>query len=194
MKEKDFFEQYSQTVEIAECRISDYKKFNERYNLDDREYFIEKLKTMGFDDNEILSIIVNKDLLLAMFFNSFKTIVVDDEDTVINIDLNIEKARKKYIDAVDIANQSIEAANEAQKIMLSLKSLIESKSGFNSNEWESDSVHDMNEAIKVYNRLVEKANEDVEASNQARKELAKARSNKQDVCLNNNYDIVLETS
>ncbi len=191
MKEKDFLDQYSHPVEIAECRISDYKKFNEKYNLDDREYFVDKLKKMGFEDNEVLSIVVNKDLLLTMFLNSFKVIVIEEQDTTIDIDLNIEQARKKYIDAVDVANQSIEAANEAQKIMLALKSLIESKNGFNSNEWESDSVHEMNEAIKVYNRLVEKANEDVEASNQARRELAMARSQNK---LNNNYDIVLETS
>ena len=195
MKEKDFFEQYSQAVEMAECRIADFKKFSERYNFDDREYFIDKLTSMGFTKDEVLSIVVNKDLLLTLFLNSFEIIVVDNElTTMIDIDVEIEKARKEYIDAVDIANQSIEAANEAQKIMLSLKSLIESKYGFNSNDWEEDSVHEMNEAIKIYNRLVEKANHDVELSNQARKELARVRSRKQNVDIVQNNDIVLETS
>ena len=51
--------------------------------------------------------------------NSFEKIVLDNEvKTEIHIDLEIEKARKSYIDAVDDANQSIEAANEAEKIVI----------------------------------------------------------------------------
>lgn len=194
MKEKDFFEQYSQAVEMAECRIADYEKFNEIYNFDDRDYFVEKLTEMGYDKEKVMSIILNKDLMLALFMNSFEKIVLDNEvKTEIHIDLEIEKARKSYIDAVDDANQSIEAANEACKIMNSLKSLIESKYGFNSNDWEEESVHEMNEAIKVYNRLVEQANLDVQRSNEARQELAKVRSKNKDINIINN-DIVLEAS
>ena len=194
MKEKDFFEQYSQAVEMAECRIADYEKFNEIYNFDDRDYFVEKLTEMGYDKEKVMSIILNKDLMLALFMNSFEKIVLDNEvETEIHIDLEIEKARKSYIDAVDDANQSIEAANEACKIMNSLKSLIESKYGFNSNDWEEESVHEMNEAIKVYNRLVEQANLDVQRSNEARQELAKVRSKNKDINIINN-DIVLEAS
>lgn len=194
MKEKDFFEQYSQAVEMAECRIADYEKFNEIYNFDDRDYFVDKLIDMGYDKEKVMSIILNKDLMLALFMNSFEKIVLDNEvKTEIHIDLEIEKARKSYIDAVDDANQSIEAANEACKIMNSLKSLIESKYGFNSNDWEEESVHEMNEAIKVYNRLVEQANLDVQRSNEARQELAKVRSKNKDINIINN-DIVLEAS
>ena len=194
MKEKNFFEQYSQAVEMAECRITDYEKFNEIYNYDDREYFIEKLTEMGYDKNEVMSIILNKDLMLALFMNSFEKIVLDnDKETEIHVDLEIEKARKSYIDAVDDANQSIEAANEACKIMNSLKSLIEARYGFNTNDWEEDSVHEMNEAIKVYNRLVEQANLDVQRSNEARKELARVRNKNKEINIINN-DFVLETS
>ena len=194
MKEKNFFEQYSQAVEMAECRITDYEKFNEIYNYDDREYFIEKLTEMGYDKYEVMSIILNKDLMLALFMNSFEKIVLDnDEETKIHVDLEIEKARKSYIDAVDDANQSIEAANEACKIMNSLKSLIEARYGFNTNDWEEDSVHEMNEAIKVYNRLVEQANLDVQRSNEARKELARVRNKNKEINIINN-DFVLETS
>lgn len=194
MKEKNFFEQYSQAVEMAECRITDYERFNEIYNYDDREYFIEKLTEMGYDKDEVMSIILNKDLMLALFMNSFEKIVLDNEvETEVHIDLEIEKARKSYIDAVDDANQSIEAANEACKIMNSLKSLIEARYGFNTNDWEEDSVHEMNEAIKIYNRLVEQANLDVQRSNEARKELARVRSkNKKTNIINN--DFVLEAS
>ena len=178
---------------MAECRITDFKKFNEKYNFDDRDYFIGKLTDMGFTKEEVLSIVVNKDLLLALFLNSFETIVIDDEkDSIVSIDVDIEKARKAYIDAVDCANQSIEAANEANKIMISLKALIEAKYGYNSNDWEESSVHEMNEAIKTYNKLVEKANNDVAASNQARKELANVRRKKNKT--NSKKDIVLETS
>lgn len=194
MKEKNFFEQYSQAVEMAECRITDYERFNEIYNYDDREYFVEKLTEMGYDKDEVMSIILNKDLMLALFMNSFEKIVLDNEvETEVHVDLEIEKARKSYIDAVDDANQSIEAANEACKIMNSLKSLIEARYGFNTNDWEEDSVHEMNEAIKVYNRLVEQANLDVQRSNEARKELARVRSkNKKTNIINN--DFVLEAS
>ena len=194
MKEKNFFEQYSQAVEMAECRITDYEKFNEIYNYDDREYFIEKLTEMGYDKYEVMSIILNKDLMLALFMNSFEKIVLDnDKETEIHVDLEIEKARKSYIDAVDDANQSIEAANEACKIMNSLKSLIEARYGFNTNDWEEDSVHEMNEAIKVYNRLVEQANLDVQRSNEARKELARVRNKNKEINIINN-DFVLEAS
>lgn len=192
MRENDFFEQYSQAVEMAECRISDYNKFVEKYSYEDRDYFVNELVKMGYDENEVLSIVYNKDLLLTLFLNSFESITIESEkETKIEVDLEVEKARKKYIDAVDIANESIEAANEAHKIMLSLKTLIESKYGFNSNDWQEESVHEMNEAIKVYNRLVEKANKDVEYSNSTRKELARVRS--KNILINDN-DVVLETS
>ena len=149
---------------------------------------------MGYDKNEVMSIILNKDLMLALFMNSFEKIVLDnDEETEIHVDLEIEKARKSYIDAVDDANQSIEAANEACKIMNSLKSLIEARYGFNTNDWEEDSVHEMNEAIKVYNRLVEQANLDVQRSNEARKELARVRNKNKEINIINN-DFVLEAS
>lgn len=194
MKETNFFEQYSQAVEMAECRIADFEEFNKIYSFEDREYFMSKLTEMGYDENEVLSILMNKDLMLALFMNSFETMVLEsDVVTEIDIDLDIEKARKDYIDAVDRANQSIEAANESYKIMNALKSLIESKYGYNSNDWEEDSVHEMNEAIKVYNRLVEQANKDVQESNEARQELAKVRSKNKEVNIINN-DVVLEAS
>ena len=194
MKETNFFEQYSQAVEMAECRIADFEEFNKIYSFEDREYFMSRLTEMGYDENEVLSILMNKDLMLALFMNSFETMVLEsDVVTEIDIDLDIEKARKDYIDAVDRANQSIEAANESYKIMNALKSLIESKYGYNSNDWEEDSVHEMNEAIKVYNRLVEQANKDVQESNDARQELAKVRSKNKEVNIINN-DVVLEAS
>ena len=194
MKETNSFEQYSQAVEMAECRIADFEEFNKIYSFEDREYFMSKLTEMGYDENEVLSILMNKDLMLALFMNSFETMVLEsDVVTEIDIDLDIEKARKDYIDAVDRANQSIEAANESYKIMNALKSLIESKYGYNSNDWEEDSVHEMNEAIKVYNRLVEQANKDVQESNEARQELAKVRSKNKEVNIINN-DVVLEAS
>lgn len=194
MKETNFFEQYSQAVEMAECRIADFEEFNKIYSFEDREYFMSKLIEMGYDENEVLSILMNKDLMLALFMNSFETMVLEsDVVTEIDIDLDVEKARKNYIDAVDKANQSIEAANESYKIMNALKSLIESKYGYNSNDWEEDSVHEMNEAIKVYNRLVEQANKDVQESNDARQELAKVRSKNKEVNVINN-DVVLEAS
>ena len=194
MKGTNFFEQYSQAVEMAECRIADFEEFNKIYSFEDREYFMSKLTEMGYDENEVLSILMNKDLMLALFMNSFETMVLEsDVVTEIDIDLDIEKARKDYIDAVDRANQSIEAANESYKIMNALKSLIESKYGYNSNDWEEDSVHEMNEAIKVYNRLVEQANKDVQESNDARQELAKVRSKNKEVNIINN-DVVLEAS
>lgn len=194
MKETNFFEQYSQAVEMAECRIADFEEFNKIYSFEDKEYFMSKLTEMGYDENEVLSILMNKDLMLALFMNSFETMVLEsDVVTEIDIDLDIEKARKDYIDAVDRANQSIEAANESYKIMNALKSLIESKYGYNSNDWGEDSVHEMNEAIKVYNRLVEQANKDVQESNEARQELAKVRSKNKEVNIINN-DVVLEAS
>jgi len=194
VKETNFFEQYSQAVEMAECRIADFEEFNKIYSFEDREYFMSKLTEMGYDENEVLSILMNKDLMLALFMNSFETMVLEsDVVTEIDIDLDIEKARKDYIDAVDRANQSIEAANESYKIMNALKLLIESKYGYNSNDWGEDSVHEMNEAIKVYNRLVEQANKDVQESNEARQELAKVRSKNKEVNIINN-DVVLEAS
>jgi hypothetical protein len=194
VKETNFFDQYSQAVEMAECRLIDYEEFNRIYNFEDRDYFMFKLMDMGYEENDVSSILMNKDLMLALFMNAFETIILEsDIDTSIKIDLDIEKARKEYIDAVDAANQSIEAANESCKIMNSLKSLIESRYGFNSNDWGEESVHEMNEAIKLYNRLVEQANIDVQRSNEARKELARVRSKNKNINVFNN-DIVLETS
>ena len=194
MKETNFFDQYSQAVEMAECRLIDYEEFNRIYNFEDRDYFMFKLMDMGYEENDVSSILMNKDLMLALFMNAFETIILENDiDTSIKIDLDIEKARKEYIDAVDAANQSIEAANESCKIMNSLKSLIESRYGFNSNDWGEESVHEMNEAIKLYNRLVEQANIDVQRSNEARKELARVRSKNKNINVFNN-DIVLETS
>jgi hypothetical protein len=196
VKETNFFDQYSQAVEMAECRLIDYEEFNRIYNFEDRDYFMFKLMDMGYEENDVSSILMNKDLMLALFMNAFETIILEsDIDTSIKIDLDIEKARKEYIDAVDAANQSIEAANESCKIMNSLKSLIESRYGFNSNDWGEESVHEMNEAIKLYNRLVEQANIDVQRSNEARKELARVRSKNKNININVfNNDIVLETS
>ena len=196
MKETNFFDQYSQAVEMAECRLIDYEEFNRIYNFEDRDYFMFKLMDMGYEENDVSSILMNKDLMLALFMNAFETIILEsDIDTSIKIDLDIEKARKEYIDAVDAANQSIEAANESCKIMNSLKSLIESRYGFNSNDWGEESVHEMNEAIRLYNRLVEQANIDVQRSNEARKELARVRSKNKNININVfNNDIVLETS
>lgn len=195
MRENDFFEQYSQAVEMAECRIDDYNDFIEKYSYEDREYFTNKLTEMGYSEDEILSMLLNRDLMLALFMNSFETIVLDSEvDTVVDVDIAVEKARKEYIDAVDAANQSIEAANEALKIMNSLKALLESRYGFDSNNWDEDSVHEMNESIKIYNRLVEQANKNVQHSVNARKELARVRSKNNNVSFINDSDIVLETS
>lgn len=192
MKQYDFIEQYSHFLEKAECTISNYEKFKEKYNFSDRQYFVDKLIKMGYNESEVFSILVNKDLLLALFMNSFENIIVDNENKI-DIDIEVEKARKAYIDAVDCANQSIEGANEAYNLMISLKSLIESEYGSNDNDWDEKSVHEMNKAILVYNRLVEKANKDVESSNVARKELAKIRSRSSNVVLINDNDIVLET-
>ena len=196
MKSVNFFDQYSQAVEMAECRVADYEKFKKIYNLEDREYFKDKLIEMGYKEDDVLSVLINKDLMLALFMNSFESLVLDNEvSTEIDIDLEIEKARKEYIDAVDAANHSIEAANQSCEIMNSLKSLIESKYGFNSNDWEEDSVHEMNEAIKIYNKLVEQANNDVQRSCEARKELARVRSKqkKENLELVNN-NVVVEAS
>ena len=189
MKSDDILERCSQTIKMAESRVYDYKAFAEKYNLKDKEYFIEKLNDMEYSKNEMLSILVNKDLLLTLFFNSFDVSMTNDSMAT-HIDLEVEKAKKEYIDAVDIANQTIELANEAQNIMLSLKNVIESEYGCDSNLWQEDSVHEMNEAIKIYNDLVEKANKDIKISNIAKEKVIKTKSSNN---LNGN-NIVLETN
>ena len=79
------------------------------------------------------------------------------------------------MDSVDIANQSIEAANEAEKVMIATRNFLESKFGVNTNLWNNDSIKELNEAISLYNRLVEKANSDAEYVKVAREELSKVR-------------------
>lgn len=191
MTNSNFSDRHLKAIEMAERNLDDYEKFNDIYNLEDKEYFIEKLTGMGYTKDEVSSTLINKDLMLALFMNSFETIVIEsDSETKIDIDLELEEVRKKYIDAIDFANQSIEAANESCKIMNSLKSLIEAKYGFNSNDWDEESVREMNEAIKIYNRLVEQANADVQHSKDVRQELAKVRRKKKKI----SNDIVLEAS
>lgn len=192
MQNSSFFEESFQSIEIAECRLEDYERFKKMYNFNDKQYFIEKLTDIGYTADDVLSVLFNKDLMLTLFMNNFETLVLEqDIETKLDVDLEIEKIRKKYIDAVDCANQSIEAANESCKMMNSLRLLIESKFGFDSNNWDYESVHEMNEAIKIYNRLVEQANNDVQHSSQVRKELADVRNKKKKIF---NNDLVLETS
>lgn len=175
MKGTDFLDQYSQAIELAEKRITEFKEFSEKYNIDDSSYFAEKLVDNGYDACDLSTMLFNKDLMLSLYMNNFELLEVDLEDTVIEINVEIEKARKQYMQAVDNANQSIEAANEAKDIMLSLKELIEKEYGYDSNKWDNKSIRDMNDAILVYNRLVEQANKDSEICLVARQELARVR-------------------
>ena len=205
MKGMDCLEQYSQAIEMAENRVSEFKNFCNKYKLEDSNYFLEKLTSMGYDAQDVSTILINKDLLLSMYMNSFKNFEIEAEDIKAEIDTEIEEVRKKYINAVDNANQSIANANEARNMMMALRELIEKEHGFDSNNWDSKSVHQMNEAIAVYNRLVDKANKDTELCVEARSELARVRnecSNKLIVDVNednskttaNENNLVLETS
>ena len=175
MKGTDFLNQYSQAIELAERRITEFKEFNERYKLNDNQFFVERLVENGYDANELSTMLFNKDLMLTLYFNDFDMLEVDSIDTVIEIDIEIENARKQYMSAVDKANQSILAANDAKDMMLELKELIEKEYGYDSNNWDNKSIREMNEAIAVYNKLVEKANKDSEKCLIARQELAKVR-------------------
>ena len=175
MKGTDFLNQYSQAIELAERRITEFKEFNERYKLNDNQFFVERLVENGYDANELSTMLFNKDLMLTLYFNDFDMLEVDSIDTVIEIDIEIENARKQYMSAVDKANQSILAANEAKDMMLELKELIEKEYGYDSNNWDNKSIREMNEAIAVYNKLVEQANKDSEKCLIARQELAKVR-------------------
>lgn len=175
MKGTDFLNQYSQAIELAERRIAEFKEFSEKYKLDDSDYFVEKLVDNGYSASDLSTMLFNKDLMLSLYMNDFELLEVELNDIVIEIDVEIEEARKQYMEAVDIANQSIEAANEARELMLSLKELIEKEYGYDSNKWDNKSIRDMNEAIAVYNRLVEQANKDSEKCLMARQELARVR-------------------
>lgn len=175
MKGTDFLNQYSQAIELAERRITEFKEFNERYKLNDNQFFVEKLVDNGYDANDLSTMLFNKDLMLTLYLNNFELLEVDSGDTVIEIDIEIENARKYYMSAIDTANQSILAANEAKDMMLKLKELIEKEYGYDSNNWDNKSIRDMNEAIAIYNKLVEQANKDSENCLIARQELAKVR-------------------
>lgn len=205
MKGTDFLNQYSQAIELAERRIAEFKEFNERYKLNDNQFFVEKLVDNGYNANELSTMLFNKDLMLTLYLNDFELLDVDSSDIIIEIDIEIEEARKNYMSAVDNANQSILAANEAKSMMLELKELIEEEFGYDSNNWDNKSIREMNEAIAVYNKLVEQANNDSEKCLIARQELAKARKEhssnlvvdsviNSDYSMKNSENLVLETS
>ena len=175
MIETSFLEQYSQATQLAECRLIEYNKFIKMYNLNEEKFFMDKLLNAGYSRVEAIKIIMNKDLLLSIFMNDFSVYDLMVETDEIHIDLELEKIRRAYMDSVDIANQSIEAANEAEKVMIATRNFLESKFGVNTNLWNNDSIKELNEAISLYNRLVEKANSDAEYVKVAREELSKVR-------------------
>ena len=197
MKLIDLFDQSSRAIQTSEYLLQEYDEFSKIYTIDNDEYFEDRLIKMGYSDNDVSSIMVNKDLLLSLFLNKFETIEVDDCDTIIEIDLEIEAARKKYIDAVDDANEAIKAADEAKALMLSTKDMIEKENGINTNKWTNKNIRSLNKAIALYNELVDKANNAVDLVRISRSELASVRIKKSDFVAENiteTNNVVFETS
>ena len=197
MKLIDLFNQSSQAIQTSESLLQEYDEFSRMYTIDNNEYFEDRLTKMGYTSDDVSSIMINKDLLLSLFLNKFDVIEIDDCDTKIEIDLEIEAARKKYIDAVDNANEAIKAADEAKALMLSAKDIIEKESGINPNKWTNKNVRSLNKAIATYNELVEKANNAVDLVGIFRKELASVRIKKSNIVVDSvteTNNVVYETS
>jgi hypothetical protein len=197
MKLIDLFNQSSQAIQTSESLLQEYDEFSRMYTIDNNEYFEDRLTKMGYTSDDVSSIMINKDLLLSLFLNKFDVIEIDDCDTKIEIDLEIEAARKKYIDAVDNANEAIKSADEAKTIMLSTKDIIEKESGINPNKWTNKNVRSLNKAIAIYNELVEKANSAVDLVGIFRKELASVRIKKSNIAVDSiteTNNVVYETS
>ncbi len=197
MKLIDLFNQSSQAIQTSESLLQEYDEFSRMYTIDNNEYFEDRLTKMGYTSDDVSSIMINKDLLLSLFLNKFDVIEIDDCDTKIEIDLEIEAARKKYIDAVDNANEAIKAADEAKTLMLSTKDIIEKESGINPNKWTNKNVRSLNNAIATYNELVEKANSAVDLVSVFRKELASVRIKKSNIVVDSvteTNNVVYETS
>lgn len=197
MKLIDLFNQSSQAIQTSESLLQEYDEFSRMYTIDNNEYFEDRLTKMGYTSDDVSSIMINKDLLLSLFLNKFDVIEIDDCDTKIEIDLEIEAARKKYIDAVDNANEAIKAADEAKALMLSAKDIIEKESGINPNKWTNKNVRSLNKAIATYNELVEKANSAVDLVGIFRKELASVRIKKSNIVVDSvteTNNVVYETS
>lgn len=197
MKLIDLFNQSSQAIQTSESLLQEYDEFSRMYTIDNNEYFEDRLTKMGYTSDDVSSIMINKDLLLSLFLNKFDVIEIDDCDTKIEIDLEIEAARKKYIDAVDNANEAIKAADEAKALMLSTKDIIEKESGINPNKWTNKNVRSLNNAIATYNELVEKANSAVDLVGVFRKELASVRIKKSNIVVDSvteTNNVVYETS
>ena len=193
MKETDLFKQSSQVIEAAENLIAEYNEFNQKYIFDD-DFFEKQLIKMGYSSGDTNSILINRDLLLSMFLNKFEKIEIDNNDVVIDINLEIEEVRKKYIDAVDAANEAIKIANEANELMMLSKQLIEKEHGVNQNEWDNNSIQEMNQAIEVYNNAVENANSCVKKVKEVRSELAEVRKKHSKANSINENNVVCETS
>lgn len=197
MKLIDLFNQSSQAIQTSESLLQEYDEFSRMYTIDNNEYFEDRLTKMGYASDDVSSIMINKDLLLSLFLNKFDVIEIDDCDTKIEIDLEIEAVRKKYIDAVDNANEAIKAADEAKVLMLSVKDIIEKESGINPNKWTNKNVRSLNKAIATYNELVEKANSAVDLVGIFRKELASVRIKKSNIVVDSvteTNNVVYETS
>ena len=45
---------------MAESRIADFENFNKIYNYEDRQYFMNKLLEMGYNKEDVLSVLLNK--------------------------------------------------------------------------------------------------------------------------------------
>lgn len=190
MKLVELFDQSLQAIQTSESLLQEYDAFSRMYTIDNDEYFEDRLIKMGYSNDDVSSILINKDLLLSLFLNKFEIIEVDEVDTKIDINLEIETVRKKYMDAVDSANEAIKATDEAKRIMLATKSVIEKENGLNSNKWTNKNVRNLNKAISLYNELVEKANTAVEFVGVVRKELATIRTKESKKRTESQHDIV----
>lgn len=204
----EFYEQFEDNGEFLEKRAEDLSKFEELYT-NNQEELIQELKDMGYNDAEIESLMVDKDMASTAYLlgkqnqetaqianNLAQENNIDNFDTVYDDKPNVgdltdgsaeieltnlfeneqvkeakvafDEAQTDYVESVNKANESIEAANNYEEVLHQTLAEIHSKSGTDTCDWTPEQIERINKATTDYNNAVEKAYTDYEAAKQSK--------------------------
>ena len=84
MKLVELFDQSLQAIQTSESLLQEYDAFSRMYTIDNDEYFEDRLIKMGYSNDDVSSILINKDLLLSGYSGQAraqKEVEADRKDT-----------------------------------------------------------------------------------------------------------------
>ena len=143
MKEINFFDQYSQAVEMAECRIADFEKFNEIYSFEDRQYFMEKLTEMGYKEDDVclyeLEDVVS--LIKRKRYNSFSSMYNSIVDVMNQYKEEIEFIWDRYYKSEKKHRRNVIGTGLGLSIVKNIFEIHKLEYGVNSKESEGSTFY-----------------------------------------------------